>query len=296
MSIMIQSFSQSPEELLSHYFNAPMNIGRVYFAGNLPEPPELSYQVHFQRLEMVVEGEVEMEVGNDIGIETRHVLTQGDSLYIPANCWNKPLWNKPVTMLNVLVGKQSFGISILHWNGEQFETPQKTSTQRRGPRTGTFILQSLEELRWHEDDQYTIKLLIASLFSHIKDLITNPPETPSRSKALFEAVRDYIEQNYHEPLTRESVAQHFYVSPNYLSQLFQKEGRMKFNEHLNHIRLERAKYLLKEYDMKVKEVAHRCGFSDSNYFCRVFRNQTARSPSEYRTHYRSHSFLMKDNG
>jgi AraC-like DNA-binding protein len=275
--------------LLADYANSPAELGRVYYAGNLPEPPELAYQVHFQRLEMVVQGEVVIEIGSDIGVETRHSLRSGDMLYVPADCWNKPHWQEPVTMLNVLVGKQSFGISILHWDGEQFSSPVKENVQRRGPRTGSFILQSLEELRSHAGDQHTARLLIASLLSHIYDLMMNPPETPSKSKALFEAVRDYVEQNYHEPLTRESVAEHFYISPNYLSQLFQKEGRIKFNEHLNHIRLERAKYLLKEYDMKVKEVAHRCGFSDSNYFCRVFRNQTARSPSEYRTHYRSHS-------
>jgi len=279
----------SLESVLNGYSVSPGSIGKIFFASNLPEPPELAYQVHFQRLEMVVSGSVEIEMGNDSAIETRHQLRRGDVLYIPADCWNKPHWDQPVTMLNILVGKQNFGISLLRWNGSEFETLVKDNVQRRGPRTGTFILQALEELRWHTDDQHTTKLLIASLLSHVNELMLNPPETPSRSKALFEAVRDYVEQKYQEPLTRESVAEHFYISPNYLSQLFQKEGKIKFNEHLNHIRLERAKYLLKEYDMKVKEVAHRAGFTDSNYFCRVFRNQTDRSPSEYRTQYRSQS-------
>ncbi|MCZ4368881.1 AraC family transcriptional regulator, partial [Sulfitobacter dubius] len=79
----------------------------------------------------------------------------------------------------------------------------------------------------------TKRLLVGALVSHILDLIERPVETPSKSHALFEAVRDHLEQHYHEPLTRESVAQHFYVSPNYLSQLFQKEGQLKFNEYLN---------------------------------------------------------------
>lgn len=277
------------EKVLSDYSSSPGDLDKIYFSSNLPAPPELAYQVHFQRLEIVVSGQVVMEVGNDNAVEVKHVLNQGDVLYVPADCWNKPHWNTPVTMLNILMGKQNFGISLLRWDGADFVTLMKDNIQRRGPRTGTFILQSIEEMRWHTDDQHTIKLLIASLLSHINDLMLNPPETPSRSKGLFDAIRDYVEQNYHEPLTRESVAAHFYISSNYLSQLFQKEGKIKFNEHLNHIRLERSKYLLKEYDMKVKEVAHRCGFSDSNYFCRVFKNQTARSPSEYRTHYRSHS-------
>ena len=53
------------------------------------------------------------------------------------------------------------------------------------------------------------------------------------------------------------------------------------------MRLEQAKNLLKGYDMKVKEVAHACGYIDSNYFCRQFKKSTERSPSEYRRQYRS---------
>ena len=41
------------------------------------------------------------------------------------------------------------------------------------------------------------------------------------------------------------------------------------------------------YDLKVKEIAHNCGFVDSNYFCRLFRKNTERSPSEYRRQYHS---------
>ncbi len=58
--------------------------------------------------------------------------------------------------------------------------------------------------------------------------------------------------------SRESVAQAFYLSPNYLSHLFQKCGPMGFNEYLNHIRLEQARMLLKGHDMKVKDIAHAC--------------------------------------
>ncbi|PWI32077.1 AraC family transcriptional regulator [Vibrio albus] len=273
---------------LSEYASAPHLIGQVYFSDNLPSPPETAVQVHFQRLDIVVDGKLLIETGSDTGQHTRFHLNQGDILYTPANCWSIALPKKPVTILSVQVGKQSFGLTMKLWDGEQFSDLQDIHILRRGPRTGTFILQSIEELHWHQKDQSTLRLLFSSLFSHILDLYLNPPDTLSRGKALFEAVRDYLEQHYHTPLTREAVAQHFYVSPGYLSQLFQKEGKLKFNEYLTHIRLERAKYLLKEYDMTVKEVAHRCGFNDSNYFCRVFRNQTARSPSEYRTQYRSH--------
>ncbi len=87
---------------------------------------------------------------------------------------------------------------------------------------------------------------------------------------MIQAIRDYIDERYASALTRESVAQAFYISPT-ISHPFQKTGAIGFNEYLNHTRLEHAKTLLKGYDLKVKEVAHACGFVDSNYFCRLFR-------------------------
>lgn len=55
---------------------------------------------------------------------------------------------------------------------------------------------------------------------------------------------------------------------------------MGFNEYLTRVRLEKAKQLLRGYDLKVKEIAHNCGFVDSNYFCRVLNaTQNARHRS-----------------
>ncbi|MFV8147682.1 AraC family transcriptional regulator, partial [Enterobacter cloacae complex sp.6722787] len=101
-------------------------------------------------------------------------------------------------------------------------------------------------------EQQTARLIVASLLSHCRDLLGSQIQTASRSQALFEAIRDYIDERYASALTRESVAQAFYISPNYLSHLFQKTGAIGFNEYLNHTRLEHAKTLLKGYDLKVK--------------------------------------------
>ncbi len=126
-------------------------------------------------------------------------------------------------------------------------------------------------MQMQPQEQQTARLIVASLLSRCRDLLGSQIQTASRSQALFEAIRDYIDERYASALTRESVAQAFYISPNYLSHLFQKTGAIGFNEYLNHTRLEHAKTLLKGYDLKVKEVAHACGFVDSNYFCRLFR-------------------------
>ncbi|WES68256.1 AraC family transcriptional regulator [Superficieibacter sp. HKU1] len=269
--------------LLSRLISGAVPLRQVYFANTNGPTPQLAYQVDFPRLEIVLEGEF-----SDSGIVgTSATLNTGDVLYVPAGCWNFPQWQTPVTTLSILFGKQQLGFSVVLWDGKQHQNLTKQHVARRGPRIGSFLLQTLNEMQMQPQEQQTARLIVASLLSHCCDLLGSQIQTASRSQALFEAIRNYIDEHYPSPLTRESVAQAFYISPNYLSHLFQKAGSIGFNEYLNYTRLEHARALLKGYDLKVKEVAHSCGFVDSNYFCRLFRKNTERSPSEYRRQYHS---------
>ncbi|QHD92569.1 helix-turn-helix domain-containing protein [Citrobacter freundii] len=269
--------------LLSRLINGPTPLRQIYFASTSSSTPELAYQVDFPRLEIVLEGEF-----TDNGVAGASATLQPyDALFVPAGGWNFPQWLTPVTTLSILFGKQQLGFSIVQWDGKQYQNLTRQHVARRGPRIGSFLLQTLNEMQMQPQEQQTAMLIVASLLSHCRDLLGSQIQTASRSQALFEAIRNYIDERYASPLTRESVAQAFYISPNYLSHLFQKTGAIGFNEYLNHTRLEHAKTLLKGYELKIKEVAHICGFVDSNYFCRLFRKNTERSPSEYRRQYHS---------
>lgn len=272
-----------PISLLTHLVSEPQSICHVYFADNQQTAPELAHQVSFPRLELIIEGALTMSWPGD----NQYIMKSGDVLFIPAGGWNHPVWEQPVTTLSILFGKQQIGFSILNWDGAVFHNQNKQNIPRRGPRVGSYLLQALNELVWNQREQNTAQFIVKSLLSHCVDLLKSQVQTASRSQALFDVIRDHIDTFYQEPLTRESVAQAFYISPNYLSHLFRKAGGIGFNEYLNYTRLEQAKCLLKGYDMKVKEVAHACGFIDSNYFCRLFRKTTERSPSEYRRQYHS---------
>ncbi|AWH88241.1 AraC family transcriptional regulator [Limnobaculum parvum] len=272
-----------PMSLLTNLVSEPQSICHIYFADNQQAAPDLAHQVSFPRLELVIEGSLTMSWPGSSEL----TMKGGDVLFIPGGGWNYPVWQQPVKTLSILFGKQQIGFSILYWDGKTFHNQNKQNVLRRGPRVGSFLLQALNELVWNQREQSTAQFIVKSLFSHCIDLLKSQVQTASRSQALFDVIRDHIDTFYQEPLTRESVAQAFYISPNYLSHLFRKAGGIGFNEYLNYSRLEQAKCLLKGYDMKVKEVAHACGFVDSNYFCRLFRKATERSPSEYRRQYHS---------
>ncbi|HPT79347.1 MAG TPA: PocR ligand-binding domain-containing protein, partial [Candidatus Atribacteria bacterium] len=101
------------------------------------------------------------------------------------------------------------------------------------------------------------------------------------ARLLSDAMR-YINENYNRNLTLESVAQHVYISPFYLSHMFKEELGFTFLEYLTKLRIEEAKKLLMEKDMTIIEVASEVGYEDAGYFSKVFKKYTGISPAQYR--------------
>ncbi|MHC0434413.1 hypothetical protein ACX6XY_30305, partial [Streptomyces sp. O3] len=67
-----------------------------------------------------------------------------------------------------------------------------------------------------QPDPLTARLVVAALLSHCREQLVGLEMRVSRSRDLFLAVQDYLEENLSLPLTRESVAKRFHITPNYL--------------------------------------------------------------------------------
>ena len=95
--------------------------------------------------------------------------------------------------------------------------------------------------------------------------------------------KDYIEKNYASQDTcLTTVAEEVHLSPNHFSTIFSQECGITFIEFLTNVRVEAAKKLLKETDMKGSDIAYECGFGDPHYFSFIFKKTTGMSPREYR--------------
>lgn len=93
---------------------------------------------------------------------------------------------------------------------------------------------------------------------------------------------DYIENNFAKDISLDEISQELNLSSYYFSKLFKEEKGEGFVEYLNTRRVNEAKELMKNPDKSIKEISSESGYSDPNYFSRIFKKYTGMTPTEYR--------------
>ena len=102
-------------------------------------------------------------------------------------------------------------------------------------------------------------------------------------QSAIQKAKLFIELNLHdESLSRETIASHVYVHPDYLTKLFRKETGMSVSEYLLKQRIQLANELLTKTDMPIGEIAAKVGFGSFYYFSRLFKKVMNMNPQEYR--------------
>ena len=135
-------------------------------------------------------------------------------------------------------------------------------------------LQTLQEIKEHIIDK------ISTVFQQIE-------EKDTKSKAVFEAMK-YIQKNYpDENLSIKSIADYTYLTPTYLCLIFKKETGKTINQYITEIRIGKSKEYLKDRKIKLYEIANKIGYSNANYFAKIFKKVVGSTPSEFRECYLS---------
>lgn len=95
-------------------------------------------------------------------------------------------------------------------------------------------------------------------------------------------VKRYIETNYHDKITLDSLASNCNLTKYYLSHKFTEFYRKSPIAYLTEVRITAAKDLLKTTNLSIEEIASGTGFSSSSYFSQTFQKFCHMSPQQYR--------------
>ncbi len=138
--------------------------------------------------------------------------------------------------------------------------------------------------------QFNSFYTLDDMFSWLKNWITEEFDRyiyikENRDAKPIRLAKQYINENYNKAISLEDVSFVIGFNPAYFSTMFRKETGEKFIDYLMDIRIQKAKSLLLQTDMKVIDIALEVGYSDAKYFAKLFKRKTGLSPSEFRKLY-----------
>ena len=110
------------------------------------------------------------------------------------------------------------------------------------------------------------------------------PNIPEDLSQAVKIAADYAARHYREAVGLGDAAEAAGVNSTYLSYLFSQEMGIGFANYLLNLRMEHAKKLLRETNLKMWQVAEESGFNDYHYFSKVFKKAEGMSPAQYRKH------------
>lgn len=116
-----------------------------------------------------------------------------------------------------------------------------------------------------------LRSLLTSGFTTSRKVATN---------SLIQKSLDFMEQNFGKIQNTKDIASHLGMNPNYFTRLFQKSMNIGCGEYLMRIRMEKARELLHDKRLSIKEIADQVGFRHPQGFTRAFRKYWKKSPSE----------------
>ncbi|XID94532.1 helix-turn-helix domain-containing protein [Paenibacillaceae bacterium WGS1546] len=122
---------------------------------------------------------------------------------------------------------------------------------------------------------------------HCAHMAMSPDPSERHPRDIVENVKRFMAAHLDQSdLSREEIAKHAFLNPDYLARIFKKETGQSMMEYFLQERIGLAKELLLHSEMSVGEIASAVGYSHFSHFSKMFRKLTGRNPNEFRQSHR----------
>ncbi|MGN0407770.1 MAG: helix-turn-helix domain-containing protein [Bacteroides sp.] len=146
----------------------------------------------------------------------------------------------------------------------------------------------LEKFLYRDDFTYKFGFLLVSKEEIVSDWLKCFREA-SKMVLKYQMIDDklvykigkYVVVHVDESLSLESVAKGVYLNPSYVSHIFKKVTGMSFIDYMAEVKMDRAKVLLRNPQIKIYDVASIIGYANPEYFSKIFKKKTGYSPVAY---------------
>ena len=138
-----------------------------------------------------------------------------------------------------------------------------------------FPISSLLQMQSAVEIKHAVISAAGEMIASLKALEVNP-------NWWLERAFLFIRKNLYSDISLDTIADNIQISPQHLSRIFKAKYSKTIGEYIKEQRISYAKYLLRNSDYSIKDICRKTGYSDQNYFSRVFKSVTGYQPTAYR--------------
>jgi AraC-like DNA-binding protein len=132
--------------------------------------------------------------------------------------------------------------------------------------------------------QYESMIRLLSIFAEHISLVSNQivVQQQNQEPPVITRAKEFIARNHEEDISLGQVAKAVNTSTFYFCKMFKKATGLHFTDYVSRVRMEKAKNLLLNPNLRISEVAYQVGFQSLTHFNRVFKKIAGQSPTAYR--------------
>ena len=167
----------------------------------------------------------------------------------------------------------------------QFERTAKLSAEWGVEANREQLKDAYFKTRVLSSKQYDSMVALLSLFAQHLSIVSNQVavQRQNAEPPVIARAKQYIQENQAEDLSLGQVAKAVNTSTFYFCKMFKKVTGINFTAYLSRVRIEKAKNLLLNRNLRISEIAYAVGFQSLTHFNRVFKKILGQSPTEYRS-------------
>ncbi|SDG01594.1 two-component system, response regulator YesN [Fontibacillus panacisegetis] len=128
-------------------------------------------------------------------------------------------------------------------------------------------------------DIHELENILTQFLEGLKNIVQR---SDYQQSMILHQVYEYVNKNYANEISLSEMANSLHLNYTYLSSYFKQRTQENLTSYISRVRTDKAKELLHEQGLSVSEISRLTGFSDHNYFSKVFKKMTGMTPIEYR--------------
>lgn len=231
------------------------------------------YEIYY-----LLEGEIEYFIYDKI-----YTIKAGDIVIIPPNTLHKTVNSNSAKRKRLLIYLDRSYLSeysddeLLLWDSVSIV---RTDSLERTNRIFDELLAEYQNGK----DVVLMKALLCELIILLKRKTERKNyiiESTASSRRISEVIT-YLNESFNTKITLESVANHFYMNPSYLSRSFKKHTGISFSDYLLKYRIKKALAEMMDSTTNITQIAFDVGFNSTNHFCKAFKKVMKISPLQYK--------------